>query len=220
MQWDYGDGPVVGGRRTSLFCAWLAWSRFRVVMPLLDRTMPSVVLGLDRALRSFGGAPTYALTDNERTVTVDHVCGIAVRNPQIVAASRHYGLTIQTCVPADPESKGGSEATVRIAKADLVPTDHNLAADYASLRELEAACAAFCERVNAREHRITRRAPAVMLAEERERLHPLPAVAHTVCFGQTRRVYWQSTICVGGAIYSVPSSSWMSACGRAATATS
>jgi hypothetical protein len=33
MQWDYGDGPVVGGRRTVLFCAWLAWSRFRVVLP-------------------------------------------------------------------------------------------------------------------------------------------------------------------------------------------
>jgi transposase len=205
MQWDYGDGPRVAGRSTVLFCAWLAWSRFRVVLPLWDRTMASVVLGLDRALRAFGGAPTYALTDNERTVSVDHVCGIAVRNPQIVAVARHYGLTIATCVPADPESKGGSEATVRIARADLVPTDHNLRGEYSGFGELERECAAFCERVNAREHRITRRPPAVMLAEERERLHPLPAVAHTVCFGQTRRVGRQSTISVGGAIYSVPS---------------
>ena len=205
MQWDYADGPVVGGRRTSLLCAWLAWSRYRVVIALVDRTLPSVVLGLDRALRLFGGGPTYALTDNERAVTVDHVCGIAVRNAQIVAASRHYGLTIQTCVPADPQSKGGSEATVRIAKADLVCTDHNVRGEYGSFAQLEAACAAFCERVNAREHRVTRRAPAVMLAEERERLHALPAVAHTLCFGQTRRVSWQATISVGGAIYSVPS---------------
>ena len=73
-----------GGRATVLFCAWLAWSRFRVVVPLRDKTMPSVVMALDRALRRFGGAPTYALTDNEKTVSVDHVCGIAVRNPQIV----------------------------------------------------------------------------------------------------------------------------------------
>ena len=57
-----------------------------------------------------------------------------------------------------------------------------------------------------REHRVTRRAPTVMLAEERERLHPLPAVPHTVCFGQTRKVGWQATISVGGALYSVPSS--------------
>jgi Mu transposase-like protein len=205
MQWDYGDGPDVGGRATVLFCAWLAWSRFRVVLALWDKTMPSVVMALDRALRRFGGAPTYALTDNERTVSIDHVCGIAVRNPQIVSVGRHYGLSVATCVPADPQSKGGSEATVRIAKADLVPTDHNLRPAYEDFGELETACEAFCERVNAREHRITRRPPAAMLAEERERLHGLPQVPHTVCLGQTRKVSWQSTISVGGAIYSVPS---------------
>jgi transposase len=205
MQWDYADGPEIAGRATSLFCAWLSWSRFRVVVPLFDRTMASVVLALDRALRRFGGAPTYALTDNERTVSIDQVCGIAVRNPRIVAVGRHYGLTIATCVPADPQSKGGSEATVRIAKADLVPTDHNLRSAYADFGELELACEAFCERVNTREHRVTRRAPAVLLAEERGRLHPLPKVPHTVCFGETRKVCWQSTISFGGALYSVPS---------------
>jgi DNA-binding CsgD family transcriptional regulator len=124
------------GRRsrtaTVLFCAWLAWSRFRVVVPLRDKTLASVVLGLDRALRMFGGVPTYALTDNEKTVSVDHVCGIAVRNPQIVEVGRHHGLTIATCVPADPQSKGGSEAAARVAKADLVPTDHNLRPGYRS----------------------------------------------------------------------------------------
>ena len=115
-------------------------------------------------------------------MSVDQVCGIAVRNPQIVSVGRHYGLTVATCVPADPESKGGSEATVRIARADLVPTDHNLRPAYSDFAELEAECEAFRERVNAREHRITRRPPVVMLGEERERMHPLPKVAHTVCF--------------------------------------
>lgn len=206
MQWDYGDGPVIDGRPTTLFCAWLAWSRFRFVMPLWGKTTPSVVMALDRALRAFGGAPTYALTDNEKTVSVDHVAGIAVRNPQIVSVGRHYGLSVATCVPADPQSKGGSEATVRVAKADLVPTDHNLRPAYASFAVLEQACVEFCERVNLREHRVTRRPPVLMLAEERERLHPLPEVPHTVAFGETRRVSWQSTISVGGALYSVPSS--------------
>ena len=111
-----------------------------------------------------------------------------MRTPTIVAVGRHYGLTIATCVPADPESKGGSEATVRIARADLVPTDHNLRDEYEDFAALERACVVFCERVNTREHRITRRARAVMLAEEQERLHRLPAIAHTVCFGETRKV--------------------------------
>ena len=63
LQWDYGDGPVVCGVRAVLFCAWLAWSRFRVVVPLRDKTMPSVVIGLDRTLRMIDGVPTYALTE-------------------------------------------------------------------------------------------------------------------------------------------------------------
>jgi hypothetical protein len=159
---------------------------------------------LDQTLRRVGGVPTYALTDNERTVTVEHVAQIAVRHPQLVAAGRHYGLTIATCVPADPESKGGSEATVRIAKRDLLPTEVNLRPAYASFAELEQACAAFCGQVNTRAHRETGRAPAEMLAEERARLHRVPDAPLTTVFGETRRVMWDSTISVGGVRYSVP----------------
>ena len=204
MQWDYGDGPTVQGRRAVLFCAWLAWSRFRVVVPLRDKTMPSVVMAMDRALRMFGGAPTYALTDNEKTVSVDHVCGIAVRNPVIVEVGRHYGLTIATCVPADPQSKGGSEATVKVAKADLVPTDHNLREEYEDFAALERACEEFMAEVNTRAHRATMEPPVLRLAAEHEWLHRLPRQPHTVCFGETRKVNWQSLISVGGAQYSVP----------------
>jgi hypothetical protein len=159
---------------------------------------------LDTTLRRLGGVPTYALTDNERTVTVEHVASIAVRHPQIVAAGRHYGLTIATCVPADPESKGGSEATVRIAKRDLLPTAVNLRPAYASFAELEQAGAAFCGQVNAKVHRETGRAPVEMLAEERSRLHRLPEAPLTTVFGETRKVMWDSTISVGGVRYSVP----------------
>ena len=42
-------------------------------------------------------------------------------------------------MPADPESKGGSEATVKIAKADLVPTAVNLRDQFDSFAELRAA---------------------------------------------------------------------------------
>ncbi len=204
MQWDYGEGPVVCGVRAVLFCAWLAWSRFRVVVPLRDKTMASVVIGLDRTLRCLDGVLTYALTDNEKTVTVEHVCGIAVRNPTIVEVSRHYGLTIATCEPADPQSKGGSEAAVRVAKADLVPTDHNLRDEYQDWQALEQACAALMAEVNTRPHRATRQAPLVLLGQEHEHLHRVPRLAHTLSFGQTRKVDRQATVSVGDAIYSVP----------------
>jgi hypothetical protein len=144
------------------------------------------------------------LTDNERTVTTGHVAGIAVRHPLIVAAGHHYGVTIATCVVADPESKGGSEATVRIAKADLVPTDANLLDNYSSWTELIEACATFMAKVNGREHRITRRAPVEMLAEEQQRLHLLPVTGFTAAFGETRKVSSSSTVSFGGVTYSVP----------------
>lgn len=204
MQWDYGDGPVIGERRVVLFCAWLAWSRFRVVVPLWDKSLPSVVIGLDRAFRYFDGVPTYALTDNEKTVSVDHVAGIAVRNQQIVQAAHHYGVSIQTCVPADPQSKGGSENTVKIAKADLVPTDHNLRDEYESMSEVQDACEQWMSDVNTRPHRSTQEPPVIRLAQEHERLHRVPARPHTVAFGETRKVSWQSTVSVGSAVYSVP----------------
>lgn len=204
LQWDYGDGPMVAGRKTCLFCAWLAWSRFRVILPLFDKTLPSVIAALDRCFRLIGGAPTYCLTDNEKTVTDAHIARVPIRNPQMVAAAHYYGVTIATCAVADPESKGGAEATVRIAKADLVPTAANLVDEYESFEQLEAACEAAMERFNTRTHSMTGEPPVDRLERELEFLHPVPAEPYTVAFGETRAVSWSSTISFRGARYSVP----------------
>jgi transposase len=188
LQYDYGDGPVVEGVKTILFCAWLAWSRFRVVIPLRDKTLPSVFAALDVTFRRLDGVPTYVLTDNEKTVTTEHIAGIPVRNRQMVEFARHYSVVVHTCVPADPATKGGTESSVRISKADLVPTDANLLEAYDSFEDLQEACEAFSDKVNARVHRITRRVPADMLEQERARLHPVAAAAYTVAYGVTRVV--------------------------------
>lgn len=204
FQFDWAQGPTVGGRETCLWCAWLAWSRLRVVIPTWDRRLATLLACVDRTLRTFGGAPTYALTDNEKTVTVEHVARIPVRHPEVVAAGRHYGIEVATCVPYDPQTKGGSEATVRVAKADLVPCDANLRVGYGSFAELEVACERFCRRVNARPHRITGRPPTDMLAEERVRLHPIPDSPYVGAFGDTRVVTRSCVITLGNVAYSVP----------------
>ena len=68
-----------------------------------------------------------------------------------------------------------------------------------------AACAAFCEQVNTRVHRVTRRAPVKMLAEEQARLHRVPITAHTVAFGVTRTVAAKTPmVAFEGGQYSVP----------------
>ena len=204
LQWDYGHGPVVEGMRAVLFCAWLAWSRYRVIIPLRDKTLPSVIGALDACFRHLEGVPTYCLTDNERTVTDAHIAGIAVRNPQIVSIAHYYGTTIATCVPADPESKGGSENTVKLARADVVPTEANLRDAYSHWGELEAACTEAMTLFNHRVHREIAARPAERRLAECSALHAVPASPYTVAFGETRMVSWSCLVAFRGARYSVP----------------
>ncbi|WP_370105679.1 IS21 family transposase [Streptacidiphilus sp. BW17] len=204
LQFDWGEGPRINGRRTWLFCAWLAWSRFRVVIPVWDCTVGTLVSCLETTLRRIGGAPIYVLTDNAKTVTLSHVAGIAVRHPQVVAAGRHYGCQVETCVPYDPESKGGAEATVRIAKADLVPTEANLRPDYATFTDLAEACRQWCEQVNTRRHRATGQVPVDRLHVERRLLHRLPDAPFALALGEERLVGDDQTISFASVRYSTP----------------
>ena len=59
-------------------------------------------------------------------------------------------------------------------------------------------------KVNGRPHRVTRRKPADMLAEEQARLHRVPADPYVAALGETRVVTRESVISLGGTRYSVP----------------
>lgn len=77
LQYDFRAGPVIDGVAVILFCAWLAWISgdhpARRPVPALG------IAALDRTFPVLGGlAPTYVLTDNERTLTDRHIAGIAV----------------------------------------------------------------------------------------------------------------------------------------------
>ena len=150
------------------------------------------------------GVPTDALTDNEKTITIQHVAGIPVRNPVIAQVGKHYGVTVASCVPADPESKGGSEATVKIAKADLLPLTTNLQGEYDTFQQLEMACEVWEVKVNDRMHRVTRRIPSAMLAEERQWLHAVPEAVFVHAVGEERAVTKDALVIHQHARYSVP----------------
>ena len=58
FQWDYGDGPLVEERRSWWWCAWLAWSKHRVVLPIRDKPLPTVIACIDVTL-----APVWGRTN-------------------------------------------------------------------------------------------------------------------------------------------------------------
>ena len=97
-------------------------SRPRAIDPFLDK----IEQWVDDSHCKIRGVPTFALSDNAKTVTVEHVAVIPVRHPQMVELGRHYGCSVGSCVPFDPQSKGGVETTVKLTKWDLVPTAANL----------------------------------------------------------------------------------------------
>ncbi len=76
---------------------------------------------------------------------------------------------------------------MKIAKADLVPTDHNLRPAYRSFGELEAECEAFMAEVNTRVHRSTMQPPVIRLAQEHEHLHRLPGLPPRSASGRPAR---------------------------------
>ena len=100
--------------------------------------------------------------------------------------ARHCGVTVLTCQPPDQAPKGGSESSVKLAKADIVSKGTNLRPKYDSFAQIEEACQEFTDEATNREHPVARRKPATMLLEETLRLHRIPAIAHTVVFGLSR----------------------------------
>lgn len=93
-----GQWPVDCGTCVVAVLAWLAWSPFRVVIPTWDRTLGVTLSCIDETLRRIGGAPTYAWTDNEKTVTTEHTAGVPVRHPDMAAAGRSCGKLIANCI--------------------------------------------------------------------------------------------------------------------------
>ena len=63
LQWDWGQGPRIGGRAVDTAVLRVAgWSPFRVVIPVWDQQLGALTWCLDQALRAAGGAPAYLLT--------------------------------------------------------------------------------------------------------------------------------------------------------------
>ncbi|MFF3128733.1 hypothetical protein ACFVRD_42265 [Streptomyces sp. NPDC057908] len=122
----------------------------------------------------------------------------------MVAAGRHYGCQVVSCVPYDPDSKGGAEATVRIAKADLVPTEANQLPAYDTFAELADVCRIWCDRVNARRHRATGQIPADRLDIKRTTLHVLPVEPLALALGEERVVGSDRTVSFNSVRYSTP----------------
>ena len=206
---DWGE-EIIGGRKVHVFCAVLAWSRFRFVRFAADEQQATTLGMLAECFEVLGGVPKVVLADRMGCLKGGVVANVVVPAPDYVRFATHYRFRPDFCHGADPESKGIVENLVGYAKDDLlVPLelDPVLGEDpwAEGIAGLNARAVAWCEEVNGRCHSEIHAIPAERLDTERELLGGLPSLRLEVGSKPiTRKVDKLSCIRFASARYSVP----------------
>ena len=201
--WSPGEHLVIdwgaeGGLH--VFCAVLAWCRFRFVRFAGDERAETTLALLAECFEVLGGVPGKVLADRMGCLKGGVVANVVVPTGQYVRFAAHYGFRPDFCEAADPESKGIVENLVGYAKADLMVPQ----APFGDLAAANAAAAAWCAEVNAAVHSEICAVPAERLVTERELLAPLPSLRASIGKMVTRKVDRLSCVRFGSARYSVP----------------
>jgi transposase len=204
--WTPADTVVIdwGSQgRLHVFCAVLAWSRFRFVRFAADEKSATTLALLAACFEVLGGVPKTVLADRMGCLKAGVVANVVVPAPDYVRFATHYGFRPDFCEAADPESKGIVEHLVGYAKRDLiVPAEP----DVADLSAANAEAARWCAEVNAAVHSEICAVPASRLDTERELLGELPSLRPEIGpRPASRKVDKLSCVRFGSARYSVPS---------------
>jgi hypothetical protein len=184
-----------------VFCAVLAWSRFRFVRFAADEKAATTLMLLAECFEVLGGAPATVLADRMGCLKAGVVANVVVPTPDYVRFAAHYGFRPDFCEAADPESKGMVEHLVGYAKRDLmIPGE-----PFGDLAAANAQAAAWCDEVNATTHAEICAVPADRLAVEQPLLRSLPSLRVELGVKPTtRKVDKLSCVRFGSARYSVP----------------
>ncbi len=106
--WSPGEHLVIDwGSLAGLhvFCAVLAWSRFRFVRFAADERAETTLAMLAECFDVLGGVPGKVLADRMGCLKGGVVANVVVPAGQYVRFAAHYGFRPDFCEAADPESK-------------------------------------------------------------------------------------------------------------------
>jgi transposase len=205
------DWGVQGGLH--VFCAVLAWSRFRFVRFATDEKASTTLGLLAECFEVLGGVPKVVLADRMGCLKGGVVANVVVPTPDYVRFAAHYRFRPDFCEAADPESKGMVENLVGYAKDDLMvplqlrdePVRGLGVVPGADLARVNAAAGVWCAEVNAVVHSEICAIPSQRLETERGLLGQLPSLRPEIgARPTTRKVDKLSCIRFASGRYSVP----------------
>jgi len=210
--WSPGEYLVIDWAQAApglfLFCAVLAFSRWRFVAFATDQKASTTLALIAEAFGAIGGVPARVLADRMACLKGGVVANVVVPTPDYVRLAGHYGFTPDFCHASDPESKGIVESLCGYAQRDLaVPLLTQAAIDGTAVdvRAANAAAVAWCAEVNAAMHSEICAVPDERLRIERELLGRLPSLQLRIGAPSViRKVDRLSCIRYASARYSVP----------------
>lgn len=202
---DWGE-EILAGRKVHVFCAVLAWSRFRFVRFAADEQQATTLAMLAECFEVLGGVPKVVLADRMGCLKGGVVANVVVPSPDYVRFATHYRFRPDFCHAADPESKGIVENLVGYAKDDLlVPLELDDDPWVGGLAGLNERAVAWCGEVNTAVHSEVHAVPEQRLVTEAELLGELPSLRLEIGPKPiSRKVDKLSCIRFGSARYSVP----------------
>lgn len=202
------DWGVIGG--VHVFCAVLAWSRWRFVRFAADEKSATTLAMLAECFAQLGGVPRVVLADRMGCLKGGVVANRVVPTGDYVRLATHYRFRPDFCEAADPESKGIVENLVGYGKDDLLRPlllehSNGAAGVLGDLAGANDHARDWCVQVNAAVHSEIAAVPTARLEQERELLTGLPSMQLRIGPAPvTRKVDKLATIRLGSARYSVP----------------
>lgn len=202
------DWGVIAG--VHVFCAVLAWSRWRFVRFAADEKAVTTLGLLAACFAELGGVPKVVLADRMGCLKGGVVANRVVPTGDYVRLATHYRFRPDFCEAGDPQSKGIVENLVGYGKDDLarpllLEHEDGPAGVLADLAGANERARAWCAQVNTAVHSQIAAVPAERLTQERELLTALPSLQLRIGPAPvTRKVDKLATIRLGSARYSVP----------------
>ena len=205
-QVDYGAGPMVRDphsgkyKRTRLFVLTLGYSRKSVRLLVFGSSSQIWAELHEKAFRRLGGVARVIVLDNLREGVLIPDFHDPTVNPLYRDMLRHYNIVPLPCRVADPDRKGKVERSVGHAKNTPLK-----GLRFESLEEAQTYLDHWEARwADTRIHGTTKRQVAVMFAEEKPALLPLPVEPfHYYQYGD-RTVHLDGCVEVEAAYYGAP----------------
>ena len=170
-QVDWGEfGDVFGiGRAVHAFVLVLCYSRLLTVSFTFSQTLEAFLRCREQAFAFVGGCPKECWYDNLATAVAERRGKLVRFHPRFLAYAGHHRFRPVACNVGKGNEEGRVEDAIKYLRVNFWP-----GRIFRDLADLNAQAQAWRDTIaNQREHRVTRKIPALLVSEERPHLLPL-----------------------------------------------